>query len=73
VYTPKGPKQYEAPRALEVAEIPGVVAQYAAAAKLAIEAGFDGVEVHGANGWVAGPPRAVTSDRGWVGVAGRLP
>jgi N-ethylmaleimide reductase len=43
---------YETPRALETGEIPGVIAQYAAAAQRAKEAGFDGVEVHGANGYL---------------------
>ncbi len=41
-----------APRALGTDEIAGVVAQYRRAAELAIEAGFDGVEVHGANGYL---------------------
>lgn len=40
------------PRALEEAEIPGIVAAYAQAAKNAMEAGFDGVEVHAANGYL---------------------
>jgi N-ethylmaleimide reductase len=40
------------PRALELSEIPGVVADFAAGAKAAIEAGFDGVEIHGANGYL---------------------
>lgn len=40
------------PRALEASEIPRIVAQYAAAARNAIEAGFDGVELHGANGYL---------------------
>jgi N-ethylmaleimide reductase len=43
---------YETPRPLETHEIPGVIAQYAAAAQRAKEAGFDGVEVHGANGYL---------------------
>ena len=37
---------------LTEAEIPGVVAEYAASAKLAIEAGFDGIELHAANGYL---------------------
>lgn len=41
-----------APRALRTDEIAGVVAQYRQAALSAMEAGFDGVEVHGANGYL---------------------
>ncbi len=41
---------YEEPRALETHEIPGIIAEYVAAARNAIAAGFDGVEIHGANG-----------------------
>ena len=40
------------PRALELSEIPGIVADYRRAARAAIEAGFDGVEVHAANGYL---------------------
>ena len=40
------------PRALGLAEIPGIVADYARAAQNAIDAGFDGVEVHAANGYL---------------------
>jgi len=43
---------YETPRALETEEIPGVVAAYQQAARNAKAAGFDGVEVHGANGYL---------------------
>jgi N-ethylmaleimide reductase len=43
---------YETPRALETAEIPGVIDAYRQAAKNAKAAGFDGVEVHGANGYL---------------------
>lgn len=43
---------YETPRALELAELPGIVATYVQAAKNAIEAGFDGVEIHAANGYL---------------------
>jgi hypothetical protein len=53
VYTPKGsPFKYPMPRALEVREIQDIVQHYAAAARNAIEAGFDGIEVHGANGYL---------------------
>lgn len=51
-FTPEGPKPFSAPRALETAEIPGVVAQYADGARRALAAGFDGVEIHGANGYL---------------------
>jgi N-ethylmaleimide reductase len=43
---------YETPRALETSEIPGVIDAYRQAAKNALKAGFDGVEVHGANGYL---------------------
>src|ERR1700736_1485157 len=43
---------YETPRALETSEIPGVVDAYRQGAKNALKAGFDGVEVHGANGYL---------------------
>jgi N-ethylmaleimide reductase len=41
-----------APRALELAEIPGIIDNFRTAATNAIEAGFDGVEIHGANGYL---------------------
>jgi len=41
-----------APRPLRTEEIPGVVASYRHAARCAMDAGFDGVEVHGANGYL---------------------
>ena len=41
-----------APRALRTDEIAGVVDQYRVAAELALEAGFDGIEVHAANGYL---------------------
>lgn len=40
------------PRALELNELPGLIDDYAAAAKKAIAAGFDGVEIHAANGYL---------------------
>jgi N-ethylmaleimide reductase len=40
------------PRALETSELPGIVEQYRAAAKNAKAAGFDGVEIHAANGYL---------------------
>lgn len=52
VHTPEGKKPYETPRALETEEIAGVVADYVAAAERAKAAGFDGIEVHSANGYL---------------------
>ena len=45
-------RPYAVPRALETAEIPGVVAAYRKGAENAKRAGFDGVEIHGANGYL---------------------
>ena len=50
--TASGPQPYPTPRALEIAEIPGVVAEFVQAARTAVEAGADGVEVHAANGYL---------------------
>lgn len=44
--------EYETPRALSVEEIPALIADYVHAAQQAKAAGFDGVEVHGANGYL---------------------
>lgn len=46
------PVSFETPRALETAEVAGIVRDYAQAARNAKDAGFDGVEVHGANGYL---------------------
>lgn len=45
-------KEYETPRALETAEIAGVIEAYRKGAENAKEAGFDGVELHAANGYL---------------------
>lgn len=50
--TPKGKKEYVTPRELTIPEIQATVADYGAAAKRAKAAGFDGVELHGANGYL---------------------
>jgi N-ethylmaleimide reductase len=52
VHTPKGKQPYETPRALGDNELPGIVAGFGAAAANAMAAGFDGVEVHAANGYL---------------------
>ncbi len=50
--TAHGPRPFPVPRPLELAEIPGIVAEFAFAAENAQRAGFDGVEIHGANGFL---------------------
>ena len=52
VFTYEGPQAFVTPRALETGEIPGIIAQYRTAARHALAAGFDGVEVHAANGYL---------------------
>ncbi len=52
MFTADGPKPHPVPRALETDEIPGVVEDFVHAAKSAIEAGLDGVEIHAANGYL---------------------
>ncbi len=51
-FTTTGMQPFVTPRALEPDEILDIVAQYAAAARNALQAGFDGVEVHAANGYL---------------------
>ncbi|HZR89922.1 MAG TPA: alkene reductase [Bradyrhizobium sp.] len=46
------PTTYETPRALETEEVAGIVAAFGQAARNALAAGFDGVEIHGANGYL---------------------
>ncbi|MDG9675869.1 alkene reductase [Micromonospora sp. DH14] len=52
VFTPTGRQAAPVPRALDTAEMPEHVASYASAARRAVDAGFDGVELHGANGYL---------------------
>lgn len=51
-FSSQGPKDYEMPRALETAEVKQVIQDYKQAAINAIEAGFDGVELHAATGYL---------------------
>jgi len=51
-FTFEGLVDYVEPRALDAAELPGIVADYVQASKNAIKAGFDGVEIHSANGYL---------------------
>jgi len=52
IHTPQGKLPYEAPRALATAEVAAVVEDYRRAAARAKAAGFDGVEIHAANGYL---------------------
>jgi len=52
IHTPIGKQAYEVPRALATQEIKQIVMDYQAAAKRAKSAGFDGVEIHAANGYL---------------------
>lgn len=51
-FTFNGLVDYVEPRALDASELPGIVADYIRASKNAIKAGFDGVEIHSANGYL---------------------
>ena len=52
VYTPEGMQDFVEPRALGTDELPGVVAEFVDAARRAVDAGLDGVELHAANGYL---------------------
>ncbi|HUX31141.1 MAG TPA: alkene reductase [Thiobacillus sp.] len=52
VFTGQGMKDFVTPRALELAELPVLIESYAQAARNAMEAGFDGVEIHAGNGYL---------------------
>lgn len=52
IHTPNGKQPYEAPRPLDTDEISAVVEDYRKAAERAQAVGFDGVEIHGANGYL---------------------
>lgn len=51
-FTHEGEKPFVTPRALETEEIPQIIEDYRQAAQNAMEAGFDGVEIHSANGYL---------------------
>jgi N-ethylmaleimide reductase len=52
IHTPKGKQPYQIPRALATEEVPLIVEDYRRAAERAKIAGFDGVEIHAANGYL---------------------
>lgn len=51
-YTKRGEAPFSMPRALELDEIPGIIEEFRSGAERALRAGFDGVEIHGANGYL---------------------
>ena len=51
-FLPSGRVEFPIPRELRLDEIPGIIASFAAATQNARAAGFDGVELHGANGYL---------------------
>ncbi|WP_372408705.1 alkene reductase [Streptomyces luteireticuli] len=76
VFTAEGPKDYIAPREMTEDEIRQTVADFASAARNAVEAGFDGVELHGANGYLIQQFLATNTNLrtdGWGGsIEGRI-
>ncbi len=52
IHTPNGKQSYETPRALDTAEVRQIVQDYQEASRKAQVAGFDGVEIHAANGYL---------------------
>jgi len=52
IFTPEGPQEFVTPEALTADGIAQTITDFSAAAQNAIEAGFDGVELHGANGYL---------------------
>lgn len=52
IYTYEGMQDFQTPRALSIQEIQDIIEDYVKAAQNAIDAGFDGVEIHGANGYL---------------------
>src|SRR6201988_1058266 len=51
-YSKRGEVPFSMPRALELHEIPGIIEEFRSGAERALRAGFDGVEIHGANGYL---------------------
>jgi N-ethylmaleimide reductase len=76
VFTHDGPKDFVTPRELTGEDIEQTIADFGTAARNAVEAGFDGIEVHGANGYLVhqflAPNTNLRTD-GWGGsITGRI-
>ena len=69
-HTEKGKQPYPVPHALTTEEVQATVQDFVAAARRAVEAGLDGVEVHGANGYLVHEFLAPTSNRREDGYGG---
>src|SRR5207237_10704049 len=63
IHTFDGKKPFETPRPLETEEIPAVIEEYRRAAELSITAGFDGVELHAATGYLPNQFQVTGSNR----------
>ncbi|GAA5113905.1 alkene reductase [Pseudonocardia adelaidensis] len=63
VFTPNGPRPVPVPRALATAEVPEQARSYGEAARRGVAAGFDGVELHGANGYLISQFLSSTANR----------
>ncbi|MFG3227336.1 alkene reductase [Kitasatospora sp. NPDC048194] len=76
VFTHEGPKDFVTPKELSETEILQTIADFATAARNAMEAGFDGVEIHGANGYLIhqflAPNTNLRTDSWGGGVEGRI-
>ncbi|MFI6348164.1 alkene reductase [Streptomyces sp. NPDC050560] len=69
----EGRREFPTPRALATGEIAGTVEEFAAAARCAVRAGFDGVEIHGANGYLLHQFLAENTNRRTDAYGGTVP
>lgn len=73
IFTPSGMQPVPTPRALSTEDIPSVIDEFRQAARRALAAGFDGVEVHGANGYLLDQFLQTGSNRRTDGYGGSVP